>query len=43
MEIVKERNDEKTLSQKIFEVAWQCYVAETLQLYWGIFLLKNDE
>ena len=35
-----EQNKEKPMvSQKMFKVVQQCYVAETLRLYWGVFFL----
>lgn len=36
---IEKKNDAKAVSQKMFKVVQQCYVAETLRLYWGVFFL----
>lgn len=34
---IEKKNDEKSVSQKMFKVVQHCYAAETLRLYWGVF------
>ena len=38
---IEKKNDAKAVLQKMFKVMQQCYAAETLQLYWGVFSMEK--
>lgn len=40
---IEKKNDEKSVSQKMFKVVQHCYAAETLRLYWGAGLFHKQK